>query len=87
MTTFDIDRVGTTDLHRPAAFCVSEPSAMRTATPTRGENATVIGSSIEGANGTGTPTGRTTTEGGANASTPTSTPTPGHTPTAPGTDG
>ena len=83
--TFDVDRVGTADLHRPAAFCVSEPSAMRTATPTRGANATVIGSSVEGANATDAPTGRTTTDGGMNTSTPTPTPTPTDTPTAHGT--
>ena len=83
--TFDVDRVGTADLHRPAAFCVSEPSAMRTATPTRGANATVIGSSVEGANATDAPTGRTTTDGGMNTSTPTPIPTPTDTPTAHGT--
>jgi len=66
-TTFDVDRVGTADLHRPAAFCVSEPSAMRTATPT--ENATAAGPSTvddsptAGTTATGTPTGTETSTG------------------------
>mgnify|MGYP000265213303 CR=1 FL=1 len=52
VTTFSVDQVGTADLHRPAAFCVTDPGAMRTAVPTDDRNPTVVGSS---AGGTSTP--------------------------------
>jgi hypothetical protein len=42
-STLVVDQVGTADLHRPAAFCVSNPDAMRTAAPTDGRNTAASG--------------------------------------------
>lgn|GEM_PF-1136056 len=40
VSTFTVDQIGAADLHRPAAFCVTNPDAMRTAVPTDDRNAT-----------------------------------------------
>jgi hypothetical protein len=56
VATFAVDQVGTADIHRPAAFCVTDPSAMRTAEPIPGQRATVAGSTGAAANGTATET-------------------------------
>jgi len=48
VTTFAVDQVGTADLHRPAAFCVSNPDTIHTATPTGDGNRTVVGQSVDG---------------------------------------
>lgn len=67
VATFAVDQVGTADLHRPAAFCVSNPDAMRTAVPTDGQNAT-----LPGATTVDTPAPNAST--GAQTSRPTTTP-------------
>jgi len=43
VSTLEVDRIGTADLHRPAAFCVTNPDAMRTAAPTDSQTATHTG--------------------------------------------
>jgi hypothetical protein len=42
VSTFAVDQIGTADIHRPAAFCVTNPDAMRTAVPTDVPNVTVV---------------------------------------------
>lgn len=47
VATFTVDQIGTAGIHRPAAFCVTNPNAMRTPGPEFGPNPTVVGSSID----------------------------------------
>jgi hypothetical protein len=68
VATFTVDQVGTADIHRPAAFCVTDPDAMRTAGPEFGANPTVVGSSIDAAVTAG-PGNTSTLTAPANAST------------------
>lgn len=42
VSTLTVDQVGTASLHRPASFCVIDPSAIRTAAPNRSEGAVVV---------------------------------------------
>lgn len=53
VATFAVDQVGTADIHRPAAFCVTDPSAMRTAEPIPGQRSTVAGTRVDDPTATG----------------------------------
>jgi hypothetical protein len=79
VATFAVDQVGTADLHRPAAFCVSNPDAMRTAVPTDGQNGTLPGTTTSS---TPTPNASDVDTLTPNASAGTQTSTPSPTPAA-----
>jgi len=69
--TFTVDQVGTAGIHRPAAFCVTNPDAMRTAGPEFGPNPTVVGSSIDEPRTAGPDTTASTVTAPVNGSTAT----------------
>ena len=71
VATFQVDQVGTAGIHRPAAFCVTNPDAIRTAGPEFGPNPTVVGSSFDESLTAGPRTTAPTTTAPVNASTAT----------------
>ena len=75
VATFTVDQVGTAAIHRPAAFCVTNPTAIRTAGPSFGPTPTARGSST-GESATDSPDGATTVTGNASTPEPTEAPDP-----------